>query len=139
MALECLGRGTHSAEALPLDVLPLILAHLSDRRDLCTCALLSKAFHNAATPLLYRTLDVRVVKHRRLPVSCAEAPHNVRGGRLVLQTSHLGMVLALARTPRLFKPVAGWLRSNPIIQIGIHDRDNFDVERTWLTQTLVRS
>ncbi|KAI0352044.1 hypothetical protein OH77DRAFT_1461163 [Trametes cingulata] len=47
------------AECLPLDVLPLILEHL-DRRDLRTSAQISKAFHHAATPLLYRTLDVRV-------------------------------------------------------------------------------
>lgn len=66
MALEF---PAHTAEALPLDVLPLILEHLSDRKDLCTCALLSKDFHNAATPLLYRTLDVRVVTHRKRPVS----------------------------------------------------------------------
>ncbi|KAI0800281.1 hypothetical protein C8Q74DRAFT_1191039 [Fomes fomentarius] len=59
MALEF---PAHTADALPLDVLPLILEHLSDRKDLCTCALLSKDFHNAATPLLYRTLDVRVGK-----------------------------------------------------------------------------
>ena len=54
-----------AAEALPLDVLPMILEHLSDRRDLCTCAQLSKAFHHAATPILYRTLDVRVVAKNR--------------------------------------------------------------------------
>ncbi|KAI0740758.1 hypothetical protein C8Q76DRAFT_608942 [Earliella scabrosa] len=63
MALSFPARATVATEALPLDVLPLILEHLSDRRDLCTCAQLSKAFHNAATPLLYRTLDVRVVTH----------------------------------------------------------------------------
>lgn len=58
------------AEALlPLDVLPLILDHLSDRRDLCTCTQLSKVFNHAATPLLYRTLDVRVVRHKRHGVS----------------------------------------------------------------------
>ncbi|KAI0753357.1 hypothetical protein C8Q80DRAFT_1217526 [Daedaleopsis nitida] len=54
-------RETSASDALPLDVLPLILEHLSDRRDLCTCAQLSRSFHDAATPLLYRTLDVRVV------------------------------------------------------------------------------
>ncbi|TFK83277.1 hypothetical protein K466DRAFT_498786 [Polyporus arcularius HHB13444] len=60
--------------ALPLDVLPLILEHLSDRRELCTCAQLSKAFHHAATPLLYRTLDVRVVTKRRLQTAIVVHP-----------------------------------------------------------------
>ena len=69
MALSFPARATVATEALPLDVLPLILEHLSDRRDLCTCAQLSKAFHNAATPLLYRTLDVRVVTHDNSQVS----------------------------------------------------------------------
>ncbi|KAI0366753.1 hypothetical protein BV20DRAFT_1001875 [Pilatotrama ljubarskyi] len=57
------------AEWLPLDVLPLILEHL-DRRDLRTSAQISKAFHHAATPLLYRTLDVRVsgFNERQRPV-----------------------------------------------------------------------
>ncbi|KAH9896408.1 uncharacterized protein BXZ73DRAFT_95219 [Epithele typhae] len=55
-----------AAAALPLDVLPLILEHLADRRDLCTCAQLSKVFHYAATPLLYRTLDVRITTHKGL-------------------------------------------------------------------------
>ena len=68
MALVGVG-ATAAADALPLDVLPIILEHLTDRRDLCTCAQLSKAFHNAVTPLLYRTLDVRVVRKSRLPVS----------------------------------------------------------------------
>ncbi|EJF60664.1 hypothetical protein BD309DRAFT_1042740 [Dichomitus squalens] len=62
---------TSAAEALPLDVLPIILGYLTDRHDLCTCAHLSKAFHHAATPILYRTLDVRVVttkiKHQPQP------------------------------------------------------------------------
>ncbi|RPD57433.1 hypothetical protein L227DRAFT_578036 [Lentinus tigrinus ALCF2SS1-6] len=65
---------TSTAGALPLDVLPLILEHLSDRRDLCTCAQLSKAFHHAATPLLYRILDVRVVTKRRLQTAIVVHP-----------------------------------------------------------------
>lgn len=51
------------AEYLPLDVIPLILEHLTDRRDLHTCARVSKAFYHATTPLLYRTLDVRVTDY----------------------------------------------------------------------------
>ncbi|PIL33796.1 hypothetical protein GSI_04421 [Ganoderma sinense ZZ0214-1] len=66
--MALVGVGPPSAvNALPLDVLPIILEYLTDRRDLCTCAQLSKAFHHAVTPLLYRTLDVRVVTKRRLP------------------------------------------------------------------------
>ncbi|KAJ8490148.1 hypothetical protein ONZ51_g2474 [Trametes cubensis] len=57
------GPNVAAVDCLPLDVLPLILEHLTDRRDLHTCAQLSKAFHNAATPLLYRTLDVRVTMY----------------------------------------------------------------------------
>ncbi|KAI0698320.1 hypothetical protein C8T65DRAFT_660923 [Cerioporus squamosus] len=48
--------------------------HLSDRRELCTCAQLSKAFHHAATPLLYRTLDVRVVTKRKLQTAIVVHP-----------------------------------------------------------------
>ncbi|KAI0712786.1 hypothetical protein C8T65DRAFT_574448 [Cerioporus squamosus] len=65
---------TGAAGTLPLDVLPLILEHLSDRRELCTCAQLSKAFHHAATPLLYRTLDVRVVTKRKLQTAIVVHP-----------------------------------------------------------------
>ena len=68
MALVGVGP-TSAANALPFDVLPIILDYLTDRRDLCTCAQLSKAFHHAVTPLLYRTLDVRVVTKSRHPVS----------------------------------------------------------------------
>jgi F-box-like len=46
---------------LPLDILPPILAHLSDRRDWHACALVSRIFNRIATPLLYRTLDSRVI------------------------------------------------------------------------------
>ena len=63
-----------AADALPLDVLPLILEHLHDRRDLCTCAQLSRAFHHAATPLLYRTLDVRVVSRDRRKLQVRSRP-----------------------------------------------------------------
>ncbi|KAI0330444.1 hypothetical protein GY45DRAFT_1353997 [Cubamyces sp. BRFM 1775] len=60
------GPNVAAVDCLPLDVLPLILEHLTDRRDLHTCAQLSKAFHNAATPLLYRTLDVRVTTYNKM-------------------------------------------------------------------------
>ncbi|KAI8978244.1 hypothetical protein BD414DRAFT_495012 [Trametes punicea] len=63
-----------AVDGLPLDVLPLILEHLSDRRDLHTCAQLSKAFHHAATPLLYRTLDVRLTTNKRFQKSVVVHP-----------------------------------------------------------------
>lgn len=49
---------------IPIDILPLIFEHLIDRRDLHVCAQLHSTFHAAATPLLYRTLDSRVMKTR---------------------------------------------------------------------------
>ncbi|KAJ7647776.1 hypothetical protein FB45DRAFT_208631 [Roridomyces roridus] len=45
---------------LPLDLLYPIL-ELADRHDWNSCALVSKSFNHAATPLLYSTLDSRVV------------------------------------------------------------------------------
>ncbi|KAI0669401.1 hypothetical protein C8Q78DRAFT_977327 [Trametes maxima] len=62
MALAILG----VSDCLPLDVLPLILEHLTDRRDLHTCAQISKAFNHATTPLLYRTLDVRLTAYNTM-------------------------------------------------------------------------
>jgi hypothetical protein len=49
------------SQDLPLDILPPILAQLSDRKDWHACALVSKVFNRVATPLLYRTLDSRVI------------------------------------------------------------------------------
>ncbi|KAF8058786.1 hypothetical protein FPV67DRAFT_1676352 [Lyophyllum atratum] len=46
---------------LPVDILPPILAQLSDRTDLYACALVSKVFNRASIPLLYRTLDSRII------------------------------------------------------------------------------
>ncbi|TFK45070.1 hypothetical protein BDQ12DRAFT_621679 [Crucibulum laeve] len=46
---------------LPTDLLPPILAQLTDRRDWHACALVSKVFNRVASPLLYRTLDSRIV------------------------------------------------------------------------------
>lgn len=46
---------------LPYDVLPSILSQLTDRRDWHACALVNKAFGRIATPLLYRTLDSRII------------------------------------------------------------------------------
>ncbi|GBE80846.1 hypothetical protein BKA93DRAFT_779846 [Sparassis latifolia] len=48
-----------SRDDMPTDVLPLIFEH-ADRRDLHICASLSRSFHRAATPILYRRLDSRI-------------------------------------------------------------------------------
>lgn len=56
--------GVFDPACIPVDILPLIFEHLTDRRDLHTCARLSKTFHAAATPILYRSLDSRVLKSR---------------------------------------------------------------------------
>lgn len=40
-------------ESLPLDLLPLILSHLSKRQDLRSCTLVSRTFSHYATPALY--------------------------------------------------------------------------------------
>jgi hypothetical protein len=45
---------------LPADILPPILDHLVDRKDLNACSLVSWMFYRVATPLLYRTLDSRI-------------------------------------------------------------------------------
>lgn len=55
-------------EDIPLDFLPLVLEHLPSRRDLYWCALVNRAFHSAAIPILYRTLDARI----RVVVSFSE-------------------------------------------------------------------
>jgi len=46
---------------LPFDILPPVLSQLSDNRDWHACALVNKTFHRVATPLLYRTLDSRII------------------------------------------------------------------------------
>lgn len=46
---------------LPFDVLAPVLSQLSDSRDWHACALVNKTFCRVATPLLYRTLDSRII------------------------------------------------------------------------------
>jgi hypothetical protein len=46
---------------LPFDVLAPVLSQLTDSRDWHACALVNKSFCRVATPLLYRTLDSRVI------------------------------------------------------------------------------
>lgn len=63
-------------EDIPLDCLPLVLEHLPSRRDLSRCALVNRAFHSAAIPILYRTLDAQI----RMAVSTeALEPPTTRG------------------------------------------------------------
>ncbi|KAI0944059.1 hypothetical protein AcV7_001980 [Taiwanofungus camphoratus] len=66
-------------ENIPVDILPLIFEHLVDRRDLHNCAQLSRSFNLAATPILYRTLDSRLLKTRR------ERPVVLHPSRTLLQ------------------------------------------------------
>lgn len=40
--------------SLPLDLLPTILHHLPNRRDLRACTLVSRTWNRTATPILYR-------------------------------------------------------------------------------------
>ena len=49
------------AQELPLDLLQPILEHLTDRKDWLACSLVNKAFNQTATPLLYHTLDSRLI------------------------------------------------------------------------------
>ncbi|KAK0459128.1 uncharacterized protein EV420DRAFT_1538449 [Desarmillaria tabescens] len=54
------------AKDLPFDILPPILDQLADRHDLCSCAIVSKMFNRAATPLLYETLDSQIISSKGL-------------------------------------------------------------------------
>lgn len=101
------------AEYLPLDVLPLILEHLTDRRDLHTCAQLSKAFHHAATPLLYRTLDVRVTEYNKLKVS---AYHFCCRRRLLIE--------CIVQRPEVVHPSATILKRPEYAKYVRHVREN---------------
>jgi hypothetical protein len=49
-------------EHIPVDLVPHILEQLDDRQDLRTSALVSWTFYRAATPLLYRSLDSRILE-----------------------------------------------------------------------------
>lgn len=51
---------------LPFDVLNPVLSQLSDNRDWHACALVNKTFCRVATPLLYRTLDSRIISKASL-------------------------------------------------------------------------
>lgn len=51
---------------LPADILPDILHQLTDRKDWHACALVSRTFNRVATPLLYTTLDSRLLSKVRI-------------------------------------------------------------------------
>lgn len=73
-----------NVENIPLDVVPLIFEHLTDRRDLYNCIQSCRVFRSAATPFLYRNLDSRIAKtrtryevsscHRSALALCADSP-----------------------------------------------------------------
>ncbi|KIK61173.1 hypothetical protein GYMLUDRAFT_199954 [Collybiopsis luxurians FD-317 M1] len=47
---------------LPYDLIDPILSFLTDRADWHACCLVSRSFNQVSTPLLYRTLDSRIIK-----------------------------------------------------------------------------
>jgi len=46
---------------IPTDILSIIFEYLADQRDLHTCAQICRLFNLVATPLLYRTVDTRII------------------------------------------------------------------------------
>jgi hypothetical protein len=51
-----------SANDLPTEVLTLVLDNLVDDKALHACTLVSQAFHEPATKLLYRCLNSRIAQ-----------------------------------------------------------------------------
>ncbi|KAJ3998718.1 hypothetical protein F5050DRAFT_1566525 [Lentinula boryana] len=49
------------AQDLPFDLIQPILEHLTDRTDWNSCCLVSKSFNKVSIPLLYQTLDSRII------------------------------------------------------------------------------
>ncbi|KAI3611911.1 hypothetical protein WG66_016126 [Moniliophthora roreri] len=86
------------ANLLPFDLLPPILSQLCNRKDLHACALVSKAFNRAATPLLYHTLDSRIISKSSLhhpATTLKEKPNLAQYVRHVTETGavHRGLLL----------------------------------------------
>lgn len=50
-----------SGRDIPMDILPFIVGHLDDRRDLFNATLVNKSFYQATIPLLYEELDSRLI------------------------------------------------------------------------------
>ncbi|KAF9268499.1 hypothetical protein L218DRAFT_891696 [Marasmius fiardii PR-910] len=87
-----------NSQELPFDLLPPILAQLSDRRDLHACALVSKGFNRVTTPLLYHTLDSRIISKDLVhhpSTTLKEKPHLAHYVRHVTETGsvHRGLML----------------------------------------------
>ncbi|KAF8875032.1 hypothetical protein BD779DRAFT_1613471 [Infundibulicybe gibba] len=103
MTQSPLFRAPFNPQNLPFDILPPILVQLGDRRDWHACALVSKVFNRVATPLLYRTLDSRIISKSLLfhPSSTLiQKPELARHVRHVTETGavHRGL---LPRFPRI--------------------------------------
>ncbi|KAJ3848299.1 hypothetical protein EV368DRAFT_49581 [Lentinula lateritia] len=49
---------------LPFDLIHPIIEYLTDRTDWNSCCLVSKSFNKVATPLLYQTLDSRIIQSK---------------------------------------------------------------------------
>ncbi|KAL0072533.1 hypothetical protein AAF712_000296 [Marasmius tenuissimus] len=83
-------------QVLPFDLLPPIFAQLDDRRDLHACSLASRTFNRAATPLLYRTLDSRIISKTLIhhpSTTLKEKPHLAQYVKHVTETGavHRGL------------------------------------------------
>ncbi|KAF8957315.1 hypothetical protein BDZ97DRAFT_1846863 [Flammula alnicola] len=90
---------------LPVDVLPSILAQLTDRKDWHSCTLVSKVFSRLATPFLYRTLDSRIISKTLVhhpSTTLLRRPELAKYVRHVTETGaiHRGM---LVRYPNITK------------------------------------
>ncbi|KAH7921451.1 hypothetical protein BV22DRAFT_1072325 [Leucogyrophana mollusca] len=100
-----------SPENVPLDVLQPILDHLSDRRDLNASALVSRNFNRAATPLLYRTLDSRILKNNVLVHPSATLLKRPQLAHYVRHVTETGAVQRLRQyNPALTHDVTAALR-----------------------------
>lgn len=72
-----------SLQALPADLIKPVLEQLVDRTDLCHCTLVNQVFHQTATAVLYKHLEMYNIVlvsttvtllpiYGLMPVSCAE-------------------------------------------------------------------
>ncbi|KAH9485727.1 hypothetical protein JR316_0002642 [Psilocybe cubensis] len=92
-------------QELPVDILPPILSHLAERKDWHACTLVSKTFCRVATPLLYSTLDSRIISKTLLHHPCTtllRRPELARYVRRVTETGavHRGMFLTYPNITR---------------------------------------
>jgi hypothetical protein len=61
---EALYRRRMDLPRLPVDIVPLLVEHLTDQKDLYSATLADKAFNKSATPRLYRSLYARWIGER---------------------------------------------------------------------------